>query len=105
MKGFTRFLREHGVITLTIGFALGGSVSKLVTAFVNDIINPIFGLVFEKVGSLSKSTLTLGPVVLKWGDFVSVLINFFIMAFTVYLLFKWIGLIEHKSPPPVLPKK
>ena len=41
MKGFLDFIREQGVVGLAVGFILGGAVSKLVTAIITDIVNPI----------------------------------------------------------------
>jgi large conductance mechanosensitive channel len=43
MKGFLNFIREQGVVGLAVGFILGGSVSKVVTSLVTDIINPVLG--------------------------------------------------------------
>ena len=40
MRGFLNFIREQGVVGLAIGFILGGAISKLVAALVNDLINP-----------------------------------------------------------------
>ena len=40
MKGFLEFIRERGVLGLAIGFILGGSVTKVVSAFLADILNP-----------------------------------------------------------------
>jgi len=88
MSDFIDFIRKQGVIGLAIGFILGGAVSKLVSALVNDIINPIVGLAMGKVGNLANATLTIGPVHILWGDFVSALIDFLIIAAVVYYGFK-----------------
>ncbi len=92
MKGFIIFIRKQGIMGLTIGFILGGSVSKLVSAFVTDIINPVIGLFFEKVDSLEKFAWTIGGTKILWGDFVSNLIHCFIITFVMYLLFKKLGM-------------
>ena len=88
MSDFINFIRKQGVIGLAIGFILGGAVSKLVSALVNNIINPIVGLAMGKVGNLANATLTIGPVHILWGNFVSTLIDFFIIAAVVYYGFK-----------------
>ena len=54
MKGFLTFIREQGIIGLAMGFVLGGSVSKLVTSFVNDIINPIIGIGLNSAGNYKE---------------------------------------------------
>ncbi|NMB92237.1 MAG: MscL family protein [Parcubacteria group bacterium] len=88
MSGFIDFIRKQGVIGLAIGFILGGAVSKLVSALVEDIINPIIGLALGKIGSLSNAILTIGPINILWGHFISVLIDFLIIALVVYYGFK-----------------
>jgi len=50
MSDFLDFIRKRGVMGLAIGFLLGGSVSRLVTSFVNDIVNPFVGLILGKMG-------------------------------------------------------
>jgi large conductance mechanosensitive channel len=83
MKGFLDFVREQGVVGLAVGFILGGAVAKMVTALVTDLINPLIGLA---IGGLNlKSTyIAIGAAKLMWGDFVSVTIDFLIVAFVVY---------------------
>lgn len=88
VTGFIQFIREQGVVGFAIGFILGGAVSGLVKSFVDDIINPVIGLAFGSVQTLSG--WMLGPVLL--GNFLSVLINFIIIAAVVYFMFKGLGL-------------
>lgn len=78
--GFLDFIRTQGVVGLAVGFILGGAVSKVVTALVNDIVNPILGYALGSTEGLKA--MHLGPVLL--GDFVAVLIDFFIIAAVVY---------------------
>jgi large conductance mechanosensitive channel len=84
MRGFLEFIREQGVVGLAVGFILGGSVSKLVTALITDIINPILGIFLGVVGGIKNAYLQLGPAKIMWGDFVSVLIDFTVVALVVY---------------------
>lgn len=88
ITGFMQFIREQGVVGLAIGFILGGAVSGLVKSFVEDIINPLIGLGFGSIKTLSG--WTIGPVLV--GNFVSVVINFIIIAAVVYFMFKGLGL-------------
>lgn len=88
MTGFIQFIREQGVIGLAIGFILGGAVSQVVASFVKDIINPLIGLVWNSSEGLSG--LMVGPVAL--GSFLSITINFLIIAAVVYYGFKGLGL-------------
>jgi len=83
MKGFMDFVREQGVVGLAVGFILGGAIAKMVTAVVTDLINPLIGLVLGGL-DLMKNYLLIGHSKLMWGDFVSALIDFLIVAFVVY---------------------
>lgn len=87
MRGFIDFIREQGVVGLAMGFILGGASSKLVDSFVTDIISPILGLVMGNLDKLSDAYLQIGNTKIMWGDFAMNFINFFILAFSVYMIF------------------
>lgn len=84
MKGFIKFIREQGVVGLAVGFILGGAVSKIVSSVVTDIINPLIGLLLGKLGNLDQAYLQIGESKLMWGNFISTLIDFIIIALVVY---------------------
>ncbi len=84
MKGFVNFIREQGVVGLAVGFILGGAVSKVVTAIVTDIINPVLGLALGAVGGLKTASFGIGSARIMYGDFISVFIDFVIVALVVY---------------------
>lgn len=91
MKGFIDFVREQGVVGLAVGFILGGAVSKVVSAFVNDIVNPIIGSLIGSVEGLKTATLKIGSANILYGDFISIFVDFVIIAFVVYFGVKVIG--------------
>lgn len=91
-QGFLDFIREQGVVGLAIGFVLGSAVSKLVSSLVTDIINPLVGLILGSVGNLKDLALSVGPVKILWGDFISTTIDFLIIAMVVYYGFRVLGL-------------
>lgn len=84
MKGFIEFIRDKGVVGLAVGFILGGAVSKLVASFVGDIVNPILGIILGLTKGLETASLKFGPAKVMYGHFISVLIDFIIVAFVVY---------------------
>ncbi len=92
MKGFINFIREQGVVGLAVGFILGGAVSKVVTALVEDIINPLLGVVLGAAGGLQTAAIEFGSVKILVGDFISVLIDFTVIALVVYFGVKGLGL-------------
>lgn len=104
MKEFSDFLKTFGVIGLAIAFVIGAASSKLVTAFVSDIINPIVGI-FLPSGDLKtlnyNVTNSQGAVsTFAYGDLISNIIDFLIIAFVVFLAYKVLSrykIVEDKS--------
>ena len=92
LQGFLDFVREQGVVGLAVGFILGGAVSKIVASLVNDIINPLLSLAFGAVGNVDTLTTQLGSATIKWGNFISTMIDFMVVALVVYVGVKSIGL-------------
>ncbi len=92
MQGFLTFIREQGVMGLAIGFILGGAVSKVVASFVEDIINPMLGIVLGAAGALDAAVLKVGPVEILWGSFVTTVIDFVIIALVIFYGFKLLKL-------------
>lgn len=88
LSGFMTFIREQGVVGLAVGFILGGAVSGVVKSLVDDIINPLIGLILGSTDGLAE--MSIG--VINLGSFVSVLIDFVIIAAVVYFIFKGLGL-------------
>lgn len=92
MKGFLDFIREQGVVGLAVGFILGGAVSKVVSALVTDIINPLLSIVLGAAGDLKTASISFGYANILYGDLISVVIDFIIIALVVYFGVKMIGL-------------
>jgi large conductance mechanosensitive channel len=88
MQGFMDFIRKQGVMGLAVGFILGGAVSKVVSALVTDIINPIIGIFMGRAGNLANVAINVGYARIMLGAFISVLIDFFVVALVVYCGFK-----------------
>jgi large conductance mechanosensitive channel len=92
MKGFINFIREQGVVGLAVGFILGGAVSKVVTALVTDIINPVLGIALGAAGGLKTASFGVSSARILYGDLISVVIDFLVVALVVYYGVKLIGL-------------
>ena len=84
MKGFIDFIREQGVVGLAVGFILGGAVSKVVSALVTDIINPLLSFALGSVNGLKSASLSLGSVQILYGDFLGIVVDFVVIALVVY---------------------
>lgn len=92
--GFVDFIRERGVMGLAIGFILGASVQRVVTAFVNDIVNPLVGVFMGSADGFKS--FTVGPFLV--GDFIAALADFLILAAVVYVVFKGLRLNRLDKP-------
>ncbi len=92
MLGFLHFIRKQGVVGLAVGFILGGSISKVVSALVTDIVNPLLSLIPGANGQLKDAALVVGSAQIMWGDFLSAIIDFLVLALVVYFGVKMIGL-------------
>jgi len=91
MKGFIEFIREKGVVGLAVGFILGGAVAKVVSSLVVDIINPVVGLILGSTKGLEKAYIPILNTKIMYGHFISVLIDFLIVAAVVYFGVKGLG--------------
>lgn len=87
LTGFIEFIREQGVVGLAIGFILGGAVSKMVSSLVTDILNPLIGIILGKV-ELTNMSVHIGNATIAYGNFISNLIDFAMIALVVYFGFK-----------------
>ncbi len=92
MKDFLNFVRTQGVVGLAVGFILGGAVSTVVQSVVNDLINPIIGILLNKTHGLTTAVISVAGAEIKYGNFISVLINFCVIAAVVYFGVKKLGL-------------
>ena len=84
MSGFIDFIRKQGVVGLAVGFILGGAISKVVSALVEDIINPIIGIALGKAGGLATASFNIGAVEILWGHFISIIIDFLVIALVIF---------------------
>ena len=75
------------MVTLAVGFILAAAVTKTVNSLVIDIINPLLGILLGKT-NISTASWQVAGVTIAWGNFVSALIDFAVVAFVVYLGFK-----------------
>jgi large conductance mechanosensitive channel len=92
MKGFMEFIRTQGVVGFAVAFILGGAVSKVVTALVEDLINPVLGIFLGSAGNLSEMYFAVGTAKVMWGDFISVVIDFLVVALVIYFGVHKLGL-------------
>lgn len=86
IKEFKEFIAQGNVMDLAVGVIIGGAFKTIVDSLTNDIISPILGF----VGGVDFSDLsvTIAGVELKYGSFITAVINFLIMAVIIFLMVK-----------------
>ena len=86
---FKEFAVRGNVIDMAVGVVIGGAFKGIVDSLVNDIITPLIGLFANQ--DLSSNVLPIGDVAIKYGSFLSAIINFILMAFVIFLMIKLIN--------------
>jgi large conductance mechanosensitive channel len=112
---FREFAVKGSVVDLAVGVIIGAAFGKIVDSLVKDVIMPLVGAVFGKV-DFSNWFVILGPAppgvphtydaltkagvpLLAYGNFLTVLINFFILAFIIFLMVRAINRLRREEPP------
>ena len=93
IQEFMGFMKAFGIIGLAIAFVIGAAASKLVSALVTDIINPIVGLALPSgdLKTLQANVINSATGVVsefKYGDLIANIIDFVIIALIVFILYK-----------------
>lgn len=91
---FRTFIAQGNVLDLAVGVIIGAAFGKITTSLVEDIINPILGLVlggidFSQLKIVLKEAIGTAPeVAIRYGNFLNTLIQFLIIAWVVFLIVK-----------------
>ncbi len=114
---FKAFISKGNVMDLAVGVIIGAAFGKIVESTVGDIIMPVVGKVFGNADfsnlfiPLSGQTATVlaeakkSGAVLAYGNFLTIVVNFLILAFCVFMLVRWVSSlmpakVEAPAPPP-----
>ncbi len=103
---FKAFALKGNVMDLAVGVIIGGAFSGLVTSLTDNIISPIIGLFTGQ--NFDGLQLSFLGITLKYGAFITAVVNFAIMAFVVFLLVKLMNTLMHlgrKQEAPALTAK
>jgi large conductance mechanosensitive channel len=116
---FKKFAMRGNVVDLAVGVIIGAAFGAIVTSLVGDIIMPIVGSVtggldfsnyFTPLSSKITATALVDAkkqgAVLAWGNFLTLVINFLIIAWVLFLCIKGINRLKAEPPPaPAAPSK
>jgi len=117
-SAFQEFAVKGNVVDLAVGVIIGGAFGKIVDSIVKDLIMPVVGRIFggldfsnyfvilapppaNYAGPMTYEALTKAGVPLfAYGNFLTVLLNFLILAFIIFLMVKQINRLRRSAPPP-----
>jgi large conductance mechanosensitive channel len=112
---FREFAVKGNVIDLAVGVIIGGAFGKIVDSIVGDVIMPVVSRVFGGLDfsnyfiPLAGQTATTlaearkAGAVLAYGNFITVALNFVILAFIIFIMVKQINRLKRDTPPPPPP--
>ncbi|MEO6304170.1 MAG: large-conductance mechanosensitive channel protein MscL [Bacteroidia bacterium] len=117
MTEFKAFAMKGNLIDLAVGFVMGAAFTKITTAFINGMIMPLIGMIQGKDFNEWKWVLkpaqaaadgkeATAEVAVKYGTFITVTIEFVIVAFVMFMLIKAINRMKKKEEeaPAVIPE-
>lgn len=97
LKEFKAFAMRGNVVDLAVGVIIGGAFGAIVSSFINDVITPLLLKPALEAANLTKlEDLTVFGAV-KYGMFLSAVINFVIIAFVLFLIIKGINSMKKKE--------
>lgn len=120
VKEFKEFAIKGNVMDLAVGVIIGAAFGKIIDSVVNDLVMPVVSsiigspdftnLYFVLKGdvpaniALADARAVEGAVILAYGNFITVLINFILLAFVIFLLVKFINNLKRKEEVAAAPE-
>lgn len=98
LSEFKAFAMRGNVIDLAVAVVMGAAFGKIVSSLVDGIIMPFIGLLLGGINIADKS-ITIGQSVVKWGMFLQSIIDFTLIAFSIFLVVKAVNSFQKKEEP------
>ena len=95
LKEFKEFAMKGNVIDLAVGVVIGAAFQKIIDSLVNDIIMPLIAALLGKV-DFSDLAFMIKDTPIKYGSFITEIINFLIIAFSIFLAVKYVNKLNEK---------
>jgi len=107
LKEFKDFAMKGNLIDIAVGFVMGAAFKEVVTAFTGGIVSPIIGMVFNanfkdlkyilKEGVADTAGKVTGEIAILYGDFLTYVIDFIIVAFVMFMVVKAVNKMKKKK--------
>ena len=115
LKEFKEFAMKGNLVDIAVGFVMGAAFNKVVASFTGGIVSPLIGLLFDanfndlkyiiKEGTMNDAGEKVGEVAVLYGEFLTNVIDFIIVAFVMFLIVKGVNKMKKKEEPaPEAPK-
>jgi len=115
LKEFKDFAMKGNLVDIAVGFVMGAAFKSVVTSFTGGIVSPLVGLIFKSdfkdlkwvvtEGVANDAGEVVGEVAVLYGDFLTNVIDFIIVAFVMFMMIKGINKTKKKEEPaPEAPK-
>ena len=115
LKELKEFTMKGNLIDIAVGFVMGAAFKQVVTSFTGGIVSPLVGLIFKadfkdlklivKEGVADETGKMVGEVAVLYGDFITNVIDFIIVAFVMFMIVKGVNATKKKEEPsPPAPK-
>ena len=93
LKEFKEFAMKGNIMDLAIGVVIGGAFQKIVNSLVSDIIMPTISIITGRI-DFSDMVFTIGNASIKYGNFITAIVNFLIIAFSIFLVVRYINKLD-----------
>lgn len=115
LKEFKEFAMKGNLVDIAVGFVMGAAFNKIVSSFTGGIVSPLVGLIFQsdfkdlkyvlQEGVADETGEVVGEVAVLYGDFLTNLVDFIIVAAVMFIIIKAINRMKRKkAAAPEAPK-
>ncbi len=115
LKEFKDFAMKGNLVDIAVAFVMGAAFNKVVAKFTGGIVSPLIGLLFNadfnsvkwiiKEGVADETGKVTGEIAVLYGEFLTAVIDFIIVAFVMFLIVKGVNSMKKKEEPkPEAPK-
>ena len=108
LKEFKEFAMRGNVIDLAVGVIIGGAFGKIVSSLVNDVLMPVIGVILSGINVsdlkyiLKPASGDIPEVAILYGSFIQSIVDFLIIAFSIFLFIKLLSSLKRKRRRPHL---
>ena len=110
LKEIKAFAMKGNLVDIAVGFVMGAAFNKVVSSFTGGIVSPLIGLLFDadfkdlkyivKEGTMNDAGEKVGEVAVLYGDFITNVIDFIIVAFVMFLIVIGVNKMKKPEAPP-----